>query len=147
MSIRNEIKKIFKAAGLQTNPKIDEAVVDEMIKAQRISVSEEPSRRINVWRIIVQRPLAKFAVAAVIIVAVGLLLTHHSRNKRAEKPEIAQTLKSPAEMLTIASLNLAYRRGGMEAAEQQSRKALKLVCIVNPDVKKLQKELINNDGI
>jgi len=50
-------------------------------------------------------------------------------------------------MLTVASLNLACRHGGMKAAEEQSRKALKMVNVAKSNIKQLREELINNNGI
>lgn len=101
----------------------------------------------NVWRIILKSRIAKFAAAAVIIIAICFFFTRQGRNREIKPQQITQTANSPAEMLTMASLNLAYRHGGMEAAEMQSQKAFKMIGVVKSNIKQLQEELINNNGI
>ncbi len=127
MSDADEIKKIFESAGLKTNPQIDEAIIDEMIKAQKASISEKTSREINIWRIIIKSRMVKFAAAAVIIAAICLFFTHHSRDGQIEAQKIAQTPESRAsvKLTSLISLNSAFRRGGIEAVEKQFAEAEK----------------------
>ena len=94
-----------------------------------LSRAEQTSdaRRRNLWQIITKSKIAKFAAAAVIVVAVGVFTVQRVPDERIEhrtKPEVA---KSPAEMMTAMSLNIAYRRGGMEEVEKQCDKAFEML--------------------
>ena len=78
----------------------------------------------NIWRIILRSPLTKIAVAAVIILSVSIFITQQEPGKQ-EQPNIVKATKSPAEMMTAMSLTIAYRKGGMEALEEQYNEAYK----------------------
>jgi len=92
------------------------AAMDETIRANKP----------NAVRIILRSRAAKLAAAAVILVAVGLLMVY--QNPPLQPPrQTANPAKSPAEMLTAMSLNLAWRRGGIEAVDEQSSKAFKML--------------------
>jgi len=92
------------------------AAMDKTIRAQRPSTPG----------IILQSRMAKLAVAAVIFVAVSLFMVHQNPPVQQQSPkETVSAEKSPAEMLTAMSLNMAYRRGGIEAVDDQSNKAFK----------------------
>jgi len=76
--------------------------------------------------IIFRSRAAKLAAAAVILVAAGLLMVY--RNPPVQPPpRTVGTAKSPAEMLTMISLNIAYRRGGIEAVDEQTSKAFEML--------------------
>jgi len=72
---------------------------------------------------ILKNPIAKLAAAAVIILAIGLFILCLDERKQ-KHPLITNVTKSPAEMLTVMSLNIAYRRGGMKAVERQCEQAI-----------------------
>ncbi|MGB2864052.1 MAG: hypothetical protein WBC05_12050 [Sedimentisphaerales bacterium] len=92
------------------------AAMDETIQVNK------PSAAV----IILRSRAAKLAAAAVIIVSVGLLMVY--RNPPVQPPPQTDSVtKSPAEMLTAMSLNLAWRRGGIEAMDEQSSKAFKML--------------------
>ncbi len=77
------------------------------------------------WEVVLHNRLVKLA-AAVIIVAIGLLIVHRIPHRH-EPAKVSKMPKSPAEMLTMASLNAAYRLGGMEGVEKQYEEALELL--------------------
>jgi len=81
----------------------------------------------RVGRTIFKSPITKLAAAAVIIIAVGLFLVHRGPDEQIKPTEVAKVTKSPAEMMTMASLTFAYRRGGIEAVEEICDKAFKMV--------------------
>ena len=84
-------------------------------------------RQPNIWRTILKSPITKLAAAAVIIVAIGLFIAHRGPGEQPGAPKVSQVAKSPAEMMTAISLTMAYRRGGIEAVEEQCEKALKML--------------------
>jgi hypothetical protein len=95
------------------------SAMDETIRSNKKSVAG----------IILRSKAAKLAAAAVILVSVGLLMVY--RNPPIpEQQQPTQTVgaaKSPAEMLSAMSLNLAWRQGGIEAVDEQSDKAFKML--------------------
>lgn len=78
-------------------------------------------------RIILRSKAAKLAAAAVIFVAASLLMVHQNPPMQQQQPKTDEIAKSPADMLTAMSLNLAWRRGGIEAMDEQSAKAFKML--------------------
>ncbi len=91
--------------------------MDQTVRANKKSVAG----------IILRSRAAKLAAAAVIFVAVSLLMVHRNPPVRQQPPQMPAVAKSPAEMLTGMSLNLAWRRGGIEAVDEQSGKAFKML--------------------
>lgn len=87
----------------------------------------EESSSARIWRAVIQSPITKLAAAAVIIIAVGLFLVHRGPDEQIKPTEVAKAAKSPAEMMTMASLNIAYRQGGIEAVEEICDRAFKMV--------------------
>ncbi len=81
------------------------------------------ARQPNIWRMTLRRPIAKLAAAAVIIVAVSFFSAHQDSSEQADTTTVSKITKSPVEMMTVASLNIAYRQGGMEAVEKQYEKS------------------------
>ena len=62
------------------------------------------------------------AVAALIIGGVAFFMYSNPPAARIENTPIVG--KTPAQMITMTALNIAYRRGGMEAVERQYQKAI-----------------------
>ena len=65
-------------------------------------------------------PIMRFAAAAVIIVAIGLCIVERIR-REPEPIQLGRQTASAVEMATAISLERAYRRGGIEAVEDQCR--------------------------
>ena len=85
------------------------------------------SRQPNIWREIFGKPIIQLAAAAAVIVVVGLLLSRDKQNPNgpaAKPPLIAQ---SPTKIVSMASMRIAYQRGGMDALDQQFRNALNVL--------------------
>ena len=80
-----------------------------------------------IWRTIVNSRITKIAAAAVIIVAVGFFVIHRDSNEKIDSYRTREVSISPAEMMTVASLNIAYRRGGMDAVEEQCDKVCEML--------------------
>jgi len=98
------------------------------LRRRMLSVfNETSSRRIITFRTvakkIIKSRLAKLTAAAVIIIAIGLFLIGRNPEEQTKNRTETQVAKSPAEMLTAVSLNIAYRKGGIEAVEKQCEEA------------------------
>jgi len=64
------------------------------------------------------------AAAAVIILAVALPAILRNPDVPAEEPDFTQ---SPVAMQSILSVNIAYRRGGLEAVDRQCQIAMEML--------------------
>ncbi len=71
MKPADDIKRFFKNASLSTDPTADKAVLDKILKASETK-NTIPAHQPNIWRIIMQSKMTKFATAAV-FVAVAIL--------------------------------------------------------------------------
>ncbi len=86
----------------------------------------DSSQQPTILKVILKSPLVKIAAAAVIILALILFRPHQAPNEQ-ELTGIMEVQKSPVEMMTAISLERAFRRGGLEALENQCDQALKLL--------------------
>lgn len=75
-------------------------------------------------RLVLSGPAGKFAVAAAVIVAIGLLTGRGGDEPIGPVPVPHPVARRPAEMLTMMSLRITYRQGGEEALNQQLDDAL-----------------------
>jgi len=107
-------------AGVTTGARMDKRVLEDSFAA----MDESSAGRLSPIRIILQSRAARLAAAAVIIIAVGLVVNQSSPPEQAPPP-ISTAARSPAEMLSVMSLNMAYRRGGIEAVDDVSNEAFK----------------------
>jgi hypothetical protein len=87
------------------------------------SAATEP----NVRKIIMKSKITKLAAAAVTVIAIGFLAIHTRPRPQTPTDTLSPAAKSPGEMLTVLSLNIAYRKGGMDAVEKQYEKAFKIL--------------------
>jgi hypothetical protein len=83
-----------------------------------------PTHRPNILRITLRNPITRIAAAAMILIAVTFFSIRQDQDRQ-EQPGIRKATQSPAEMMTAMSLTIAYRKGGMEAVEEQYDKAYK----------------------
>ena len=121
-----KIERLFEAISkLEPGP----GIVARDLKRVKQSLTEQVNGhkqvRKNIWTIIARSRMTKAAAAAVILVAVGLFFIHDRPTRQAQDYVQVEVAKSPIEMIKAKSLNLAYRRGGMEAVERQYDEAFK----------------------
>ncbi|MDH4239763.1 MAG: hypothetical protein OEW48_09385 [Phycisphaerae bacterium] len=100
---------------------------EEFQMLQLMSKQDSPTRQPSIWWAVCQSPITKIAAAAVIIVAIGLItvFVHRRTGEKPDNTMVSEIAKSPVEMMTAISLECAFRRGGIEAVEDQCRKAFK----------------------
>ena len=103
--------------------------------------------RPNIRQTIVKSRIAKFVAAAVIIIAVGLiaLFTRRGTGGKPDTNKVTEVVKSPVELMTAISLERAFRRGGLEAVEQQSREAFRPLGL-KPESLSFEQILIEFNG-
>jgi hypothetical protein len=93
----------------------------QMLKS--MSKQDSTTRRLSIWRIVIRSPITKLAAAAVIIVGIGLLAVRVHRRPGVQNSQ--RFVESPIQMMTAISLERAFQRGGIEAVEDQCRKAFR----------------------
>ncbi|MHC4098998.1 MAG: hypothetical protein ACYSWZ_19265 [Planctomycetota bacterium] len=98
---------------------------EEFQMLQSMSKQESPTRRPSIWRIVRHSPITKIVAAATIIVAIGFFIVHQRPSEQDDTTTVSKVTKSPVEMMTAISLERAFRRGGIEAVEEQCRKAFR----------------------
>lgn len=125
-----------------TDPQMDKRVLDDSFAAMDETIA---TVRPSTVRMIVRSRAAKLAAPAVIIVAVGLLMTQPGPPGQ-EPPPIRKVAKSPAEMLSAMSLSMAYRRGGIEAVDDVSNKAFEMLGS-KPDNVSVRDLLAESNGV
>jgi len=76
---------------------------------------------------ILKKPITKLAAAAMIILAISFFMIHLGPGEKVVTTDVTTVTKSPADMQTILSLNIAYRRGGIEAVDRQCKKAIEML--------------------
>ena len=112
------------------------ATMDDTIRANKT----------NAAGIILRSRAAKLAAAAVILVTAGLLMLYRNPPAPQEPPPTVSVAKSPAEMLTGMSLNMAWRRGGIEAVDEQSKKAFEMLG-TQPAKASIRELLVELNGV
>lgn len=109
------------------NPAHREKLRSQMLSEFDKSLKRSMPRIITfqtIERTIVKSKIIKFAAAAVIIVVISLFIVHQGPGEKTDTVIASISTKSTAELLTVASLNMAYRRGGIKAVEQQFEEAV-----------------------
>lgn len=111
------------------------AAMDETIRANKPSAAG----------IILRSRAVRLVAAAVIIVGIGLLMVYRNPPVQ-QQPKTDSVAKSPAEMLSAMSLNIAWRRGGIEAVDEQSQEAFRMLGS-KPAKASIQELLIELNGV
>ena len=131
-----------------TSSNLDEKVLaNSMSILDKVKSKKSAIPQPGIWSVVTKSKIAQIATAVVVIVATSLFLVQQEQPGEIQTQKITKTSKSPSELLTIASLNLAYRHGGIKAVEEQSLKALGMVAVANSNIKQLQIEYFKNNGI
>jgi hypothetical protein len=98
---------------------------EEFQMLRSMSKQDSPTRRPSIWRTVRHSPITKLAAAAVIIIAIGFFIVHQRPSEQDDTTIDSEVSKSPIEMMTAMSLERAFRRGGIEAVEEQCKQAFK----------------------
>ena len=121
----NQTAKRIKNVNMVIGAEGDKRVFANILQAfAKSKAKESAATRPNVRHINITSRITKLAAAAVIVIAVGFLVLHILARPQTRADGAA---KSPGEMLTVLSLSIAYRKGGMDAVEKQYEKAFKIL--------------------
>jgi anti-sigma-K factor RskA len=119
-------ENLIKKFEVETNPQKDNAILGELLQAQANSKRARQSAvSANIWRI------AQFAIAAVVVVSLSCWLTMSNigepEQQDANRQVVAAKSQTPDELMSVVSLNRAFRNGGIKAMEKQLDKAEKKI--------------------
>ncbi|MHC4757145.1 MAG: hypothetical protein ACYTE8_00650 [Planctomycetota bacterium] len=124
----NHIKRHLQdLSQLEPTPQAAQRAIQNTRKALLVNEEIEQGQKSVIFHALIKNPFTKFAAAAVIIITAGLLIFCMLPRKQQTSETISQAEKSPAELLTLASLKMAHSQGGLQALEKQCEKALKLL--------------------
>jgi hypothetical protein len=98
---------------VSTDPQMDRRILDDSFEAMNESTAGSRLSAVRMWQ---RSRVMRLAAAAVIIVSISLLAIQFSLPPKAPSGTRA-VVKSPADMVSVMSLNMAYRRGGIEAVD------------------------------
>ena len=108
-----------------TSREMDKRTLDDSLAAMEQTMRAKSAPSTN--RIITLRMIKLTAAAAVIIVGVSFYIAHLGPGEQNGTDIGLGVFESPAEIMTMKSLTIAYRRGGIEGIENQCEKALKIL--------------------
>jgi hypothetical protein len=124
MRSSKDIEKIVRDGkpNVKTSNQLDKLIIDG---SHSIMDESKPlSPKFSILTLLVRNKIAVSSVAAVIILAVSFFVFHSEPNDNIDIPEVTRITQSPAEMLTLRALKIAYYNGGIEAVEAQCDNAI-----------------------
>ena len=112
-----------------TSREMDKHTLDDSLAAMEQTMrAKSADHKPSTARIITLSRMIKLtAAAAVIIVSISFYIAHQGPGEQKDITIVAEVAESPAEIMTMKSLKIAYRRGGIEGIENQCEKALKIL--------------------
>lgn len=118
-----DIKKAIAKASIHVERQTDETVFQHLLRELSEPREDSTLRQMQTGLRIIRR-LACLASAAVIVVAAAWLLHARHASPSHEPTQVAAASPSRIALLTEISLERAFRRGGIQAIEDQCREAL-----------------------
>ncbi|MHC4111616.1 MAG: hypothetical protein ACYSUY_11105 [Planctomycetota bacterium] len=110
-----------------TSRQMDKRTLDDSLAAMEQTIrAKSADHKPSALGIIIRNRMIKLtAAAAVIIVAIGLIAVFIHRGP---DEQIGSNFgQSPTKMMSAMSLTMAYRRGGIEAVDEQYEKAIRML--------------------
>jgi len=133
MKTADKIKKLFFKANVTVSSKVNNKILGDTLGAFEKSMNTTSADyRPNAWRVLVKSRVAQIAVAAAIFIVLSLFWFAVNESKEPQRRQsdrlvAAVTSKTPAEMVSVISLNMVFRDGDMKAVERQFEQAEKKV--------------------
>ena len=114
---------------VRTSRRMDKRTLNDSFAAMEQTIrAKSTDLRPSTPRIITLSRMMKLtAAAAVIIVGISLFIAHQGPSEQGRTTKVLEIVESPSEIMTMKSLTIAYRRGGVEGIENQCEKALKIL--------------------
>jgi hypothetical protein len=129
MKPKEDMEKFVRAGKphVTTSCQMDKRTLDDSFAAMEQTIrAKSEDHKTSAAGIIIRSRMIKLAAAAVIIAGLASLAVRSLRQPGEENgSKVSEITKSPLEMMTAMSLERAFRRGGIEAVEDQCRKAFR----------------------
>jgi len=142
----DNLKRLIKAVGPDKQIPDDKKsrILNQLITSDTETAPAE--RTIPLVKLILKNPVTKLAVAAVIIITVGLFIVHLGPDEQAPTDKNIIIAKSPADMTSFLSMSLAYKKNGLPGLEEHCEKAAQAMSKETPKItlSGILKELNNN---
>ena len=128
MRLRENMEQLIRARKphITTDRDTDKRILDDSFGAMEAAKAELKGGWPNPWSLVVASKVTRLAAAAVILVVIGFAV-HRVSREQSDGQTASEATKGPAEMLTYASLTVAYRQRGFEEVEKQCEKAFELL--------------------
>jgi hypothetical protein len=112
-----------------TSREMDKRTLNDSFTAMEQTIrAKSADHKPSTPRIITLSKMMKLtAAAAVIIVGISFYIAHQGPTEQGGIVRVIEGIESPSEIMTMKSLTIAYRRGGIEGIENQCEKALKIL--------------------
>jgi len=104
-------------ANVTTDSQMDRRVLDDSFAAMDEAIGARKSSAARIF--LRSRATRLAAVAAVIIVVASLFLSQNGDEPKRPTGEPTLLIQSPAQMLSMMSLRLAYQQGGLDGLDRQ----------------------------
>ena len=130
MRPKENIEEFVKAGkpDVTTSDELDKRTLkDSWATMEQTMQVKSMGQKPNTTHIITIGRLIKFTAAAAVIIAGISILIHQGPGGQNGTTMVFQAVDSPAEIMTMKSLKIAFRRGGVKAIENQCDKALKIL--------------------
>jgi len=133
-----------------TTSDLDKRVLaNSMSTFDKVKSEKAADTQPNILLIIAKSRITQLAAAAVIITAISFVILNRGITEQpgSREPVVVAKSKPLAEMMTALSLNIAYRKGGIEQLERQCDEACQMLepLPAQISVQELLTELIDND--
>ncbi len=113
---------------ITTSREMDKRTLDDSLTAMEQTMrAKSAGQKLSTTRIITLGRMIKLTAAAAVIIAGISFYVHQGPGEQNGTTMVFQYAESPAEIMTMKSLKIAFRRGGVEAIENQCEKALKIL--------------------
>ena len=145
MKSADNIKKVFRNAGLGINQDADEQVFADVLRARQKFRESTPAVPVNLWRIIMKSQLVKLAVAAVLVIACVTGVFVFSRTSGAAWA-IEQSIEAVSRYKAVIVEGLDSERTWKEDGSPELR-PFKAWAVANEDQTMVEKYRHEVDGV
>jgi hypothetical protein len=128
MKPEDDIEKFVKARkpNVTTSREMDKRTLDDSLAAMEQTMRAESAP--STARIITFGRVIKLAAAAALITAgISFFYFNQGPVRQKDTDSVTMAVDCPAEIMTMKSLKIAFRRGGLKAIENECDKALEIL--------------------
>jgi hypothetical protein len=110
---------------VKTSNQLDKLIIDgSHLRIEETLHAKSLCSKFNIFTLLMRNKIAISAMAAAVLLAVGLFVFHLQKDEDINIPKVSNVTQSPAEMLTEMSLIATYQQGGIGAMEKQMDEAI-----------------------